>query len=162
VTIPAYPQPVYGYARGRVVAHQVTDIPGAFAGAGQSATQALMYFLRGRLRLTVIPVGVGVAPPNVAADEGWRSGAHSVVMARLQSVEYRPNPAGQSVVTRLEVLVVRDGRLVLRRLVESAPTDPGPLGLRRNRSLDDPVFSAITQSLDSIAGDLNLALADSR
>jgi hypothetical protein len=159
VTIPAYPPPVYGYVRGRVVAHAVADVPNAFAGVGQSATQALYYFLGGRLRLTVIPVGVGVAPPNVAADEGWRSGARAVVMARLQSVEYRPHPAGQSVVTRLEVIVVRDGRLVLRRVVESNPTDPGPVGLRRSRGLDDPIFSAITQSLDSIGSELRLALA---
>jgi hypothetical protein len=161
-TASAYPPPAYGWVRGRVVAHAVADIPNAFTGAGQSATQALYYFLRGRLKLSVIPTGYGLAPPNIAADEGWRSGARAVVMARIQGIEYRPNPAGQSVVTRLEIIVVRDGRIVLRKIVESAPTDPGPVGLRRNRVLEDPMFSAITQSLESIVSDLNFALADVR
>jgi hypothetical protein len=163
VSVPVYPPPAgYGYVRGRVVAHAVAEIPNAFTGAGQSATQALYYFLRGRLKVSVIPTGYGVAPPHVAADEGWRAGARAVVMARLQSIEYRPNPAGQSVVTRLEVIVIRDGRLVLRRIVESAPTDPGPLGLRRNRMLEDPIFTAITQSLESIVSELNLSIAEVR
>jgi hypothetical protein len=161
-TASAYPPPAYGWVRGRVVAHAVADIPNAFTGAGQSATQALYYFLRGRLKLSVVPTGYGLAPPNIAADEGWRSGARAVVMARLQGIEYRPNPAGQSVVTRLEIIVVRDGRMVLRKIIESAPTDPGPVGLRRNRVLEDPIFTAITQSLENIVPDLNYATADVR
>jgi hypothetical protein len=162
VAAPAYPPP-YGFVRGRVVAHAIADIPAVYPGTGQSATQAFYYFLRRRLSLQVVPTGYGLAPPSIAADEGWRSGARAVVMARLQGVDYRPHPSGHAIVTRMEVLVVRDGRLVFRRLVESSPVEPtGPSGLRRTRTLDDPVFQAILQSLEQLVPELNATFADLR
>jgi hypothetical protein len=145
--------------RGRVVAHAIADIPSAYAGSGQSATQAFYYFLRRRMNLQVIPTGYGLTPPAVAGEEGWRAGARAVVMARLQNVEYRQ----QSLVTRLEVVVVREGRPVLRRIIESGPVDwAGANGLRRSRTLDDPIFQAILQSLDSIVPSLSMVVADLR
>lgn len=158
---PTYGAPPWGYARGRVVAHAIADIPHAYPGTGSAATQALYYFLRLRLRLAVVPTGIGMAPPHVAAEEGWRAGARGVVMARLQNVEYLPAPGGTAVRIRLEVAVIRDGRLVLRRAIDSGPTDPGPPGLRRGREVD-PIYQAVTQSLEAIHGDLSRAFAEIR
>ena len=89
------------------------------------ATQALFSFLQRRLRLSVIPTGVGITSANVAADEAYRAAARAVVMARIESVEFSPGPSAR---VRLEVVVVRDGRPVMRRVVESAPSDPNRRG----------------------------------
>jgi hypothetical protein len=149
------PPPYFGgYVRGRVVAHAVADPPNAYPGSGVTATQALFGFLHRRLRVTVIPTGVGITAPSVAADEGYRAGARAVVMARLDGVDYMPGP---SVRCRLEVIVVRDGRPVMRRLVESAPSDPS----RRGPGAD-PVFQAVTMALDALVPELMGALADVR
>jgi hypothetical protein len=142
--------------RNRVVAHLIADAPNGYPGAGQSATQALFYFLRRRLGLQVVPAGYGLAPMALAAAEGWRSASRAVVMARLNGVEVRPTPAGQGVVTRLEVVVVKispdGGRLALRRIIESAPTVIGPGRLPEPYS--DPVLVSIARSLESIGPEL--------
>jgi hypothetical protein len=150
------PAPYYSYAHPRVVAHAVVDLPSSFSGSGSSATQAFYYFLRARLRLQVIPTGYGVAPPQIAADEAWRAGARAAVMLRLTDIQYLPGPGGMSVRCQLEVDVVRDGRLIMRRYIASLPTDLGPAGLRRGREMD-PIFQAVLQSLDSIQSDLAAA-----
>ena len=159
----SYPPAAYGFVRGRVVAHAIADAPNAFAGTGSSAPQAFYYFLRRRLSLQVIPTGFGMQSPQVAADEGWRSGARAVMMARLVSIEYRPSQLGQSVSCRVEVVVVRDGHTVLRRLVESGPTDPALAAQRRTRySIEDPIGQAVSAALETILPDLSSALTEIR
>lgn len=144
------------------MAHAVPDSPSAFAGNGVSATQALYYFLGRRLRLQVVPSGIGLTSPQVAADEGWRAQARSVVMAHIQSVDYMQTTAGPGLRCRLEVVVVREGRVVLRRVVESPPAPASPSSsFRRGRELD-PMFMAVSQALESLVADLSLAVADPR
>jgi hypothetical protein len=118
------------------------------------ATQALFSFLQRRLRLSVIPTGVGITSPSIAADEAYRAAARAVVMARLDSVEFVPGPAAR---VRLEVVVVRDGRPVMRRVVESAPSDPN-----RRGATTDPVYQAVTMALEALVPELVGALADVR
>ena len=152
---PAYPPPYFGgFVRGRVVAHAIADPPGGYPSAGTMATQALFSFLHRRMRLSVIPTGVGITPVSIAADEGYRAAARAVVMARLESVEYLPGPSARC---RLEVEVVRDGRAVMRRIVESAPSDPNRRGLG-----SDPVYQAVTMGLEALVPELVGALADVR
>lgn len=149
------PPPYYGYVRGRVVAHTISDPQTGYPGpAGAMATQALFSFLHRRMRLSVIPTGVGVTSAVVAADEGYRAAARAVVMARLESVEYLP---GSGARVRLEVVVVRDGRQVMRRVVESAPSDPN-----RRLSGADPIYQAVTMALEALVPELVGALADVR
>ena len=154
---PAAPQPspyFGGFVRGRVVAHAVADPPSASPTAGAMATQALFSFLHRRMRLTVIPTGVGLTSVAIAADEGYRAGARAVVMARLEAVEYLAGPSAR---VRLEVVVVRDGRPVMRRAIESAPSDPN-----RRGPGTDPVYQAVTMALEALVPELVGALADVR
>ncbi len=146
----------------RVVAHAVPDSPSAYAGNGLSATQALYYFLGRKMRLQVIPTGYGLAPTQVAADESWRNQARAVVMAHITSVDYQPTQMGPGLRCRIEVILVRDGRVTLRRVLESPPTPAvPPSAMRRGRELD-PMFVAVSQALEGLVGDLALALADPR
>ncbi|HZS36345.1 MAG TPA: hypothetical protein VFF06_05940 [Polyangia bacterium] len=156
------PQPPGGaVARPRVVAHAVPDSPSAFAGNGISATQAFFYFLQRRLGVVLISSGfVGLTTPQMAANEAWRAQARAVVMAHIEAVDYQQTPTGPGLRCRLEVVVVRDGRVVLRRVVESPPAPASPSG-RRGRELD-PMFMAVSQALEAIAGDLAAAVADPR
>ncbi|MGZ3443194.1 MAG: hypothetical protein ACXVDD_26920, partial [Polyangia bacterium] len=152
---PPQPPPYFGgYVRGRVVAHAVSDPHPSYPSAGVMATQALFSFLQHRLRLSVIPTGVGITSANVAADEAYRAAARAVVMARLESVEFVPGPAAR---VRLEVVVVRDGRPVMRRVVMSAPSDPN-----RRGPATDPVYQAVTMALEALVPELVGALADVR
>jgi hypothetical protein len=152
---PPTPPPYFGgFVRGRVVAHAVSDPRPTYPAAGAMATQALFSFLQRRLRLSVIPTGVGITSPNIAADEAYRAAARAVVMARLESVEFVPGPAAR---VRLEVVVVRDGRPVMRRVVESAPSDPNRRGVTT-----DPVYQAVTMALEALVPELVGALADVR
>jgi hypothetical protein len=152
---PLPPPPYFGgYVRGRVVAHAVSDPRPSYPTAGVMATQALFSFLQRRLRLSVIPTGVGITTANVAADEAYRAAARAVVMARLESVEFVPGPAAR---VRLEVVVVRDGRPVMRRVVVSPPSDPN-----RRGAATDPVFQAVTMALEALVPELVGALADVR
>ena len=152
---PLKPPPYFaGYVRGRVVAHAVADAHPSYPTAGVMATQALFSFLQRRLRLSVIPTGVGITSANVAADEAYRAAARAVVMARLESVEYSPGPSAR---VRIEVVVVRDGRPVMRRVVESAPSDPNRRGAN-----GDPVYQAVTMALEALVPELVGALADVR
>jgi hypothetical protein len=151
----ATPSPYFGgFVRGRVVAHVIADAPVAYPNSGAMATQALYRFLSRRLRLVVIPTGVGITAAPVAADEAYRAAARAVVMARLESVEYF---AGPVVRCRLEVVVVRDGRPVMRRVVESPLSDPG-----RRGPGTDPVYQSVTLALESLVPELVGALADIR
>jgi hypothetical protein len=145
-------------ARNRVVAHAIPDSPSAFAGSGIAATQALYYFLSRRMHMQVLPGAIGLASPNVATDEAWRLGARAVVMGRLESIAYFQQPGGTSLRCRVELVVVRDGHVVLRRVVESAPTPVAQLGARRGRELD-PVFLAVSQALEALAPDLQITFA---
>jgi hypothetical protein len=156
----AYPQqpgttyhPWGGFVSGRVVAHSIPDPPSSYVGTGISATQALYGFLGRRLRLAVVPTGVGITSPQVAVDEGWRAAARSVVMARVDNIEYLPAPEGVSVRLRVQVVVVKEGRLVLRRVVDSPASDPS----RRT----DPVYQAVTGALESLVSDLANAIGGS-
>jgi hypothetical protein len=152
---PPTPPPYFGgFVRGRVVAHAVADPHPTYASAGVMATQALFSFLQRRLRLSVIPTGVGITSATVAADEAYRAAARAVVMARLESVEFVPGPSAR---VRLEVVVVRDGRPVMRRVVESAPSDPN-----RRGPATDPVYQAVTMALEALVPELVGALADVR
>jgi len=152
---PPTPPPYFsGFVRGRVVAHAVSDPHATYASSGVMATQALFSFLQRRLRLSVIPTGVGITSPNVAADEAYRAAARAVVMARLDSVWFAPGPSAR---VRLEVVVVRDGRPVMRRVVESAPSDPN-----RRGPATDPVYQAVTMALEALVPELVGALADVR
>lgn len=152
---PPSPPPYFaGYVRGRVVAHAVANPRPSYPPAGVMATQALFSFLQRRLRLSVIPTGVGITSANIAADEAYRAAARAVVMARLEAVEFAPGPSAR---VRLEVVVVRDGRPVMRRVVESAPSDPGRRGLSA-----DPVYQAVTMALEALVPELVGALADVR
>jgi hypothetical protein len=156
----AYPQqpgtsyhPWGGFVSGRVVAHSIPDPPSSYVGTGISATQALYGFLGRRLRLAVVPTGVGITSPQVAVDEGWRAAARSVVMARVDNIEYLPAPNGVSVRLRMQVVVVKEGRVMLRRVVDSPPSDPA----RRT----DPVYQAVTGALESLVSDLATAIGGS-
>ncbi len=152
---PPRPPPYFaGFVRGRVVAHAVADPRPSYSTSGAMATQALFSFLQRRLRLSVIPTGVGITSANVAADEAYRAAARAVVMARLESVELQPGPSAR---VRLEVVVVRDGRPVMRRVVESAPSDPNRRGAGA-----DPVYQAVTMALEALVPELVGALADVR
>jgi hypothetical protein len=152
---PPRPPPYFaGFVRGRVVAHAVADPRPSYPTSGVMATQALFSFLQRRLRLSVIPTGVGITSANIAADEAYRAAARAVVMARLDSVEFLPGPAAR---VRLEVEVVRDGRPVMRRIVESAPSEPGRRGIAT-----DPVYQAVTMALEALVPELVGALADVR
>jgi hypothetical protein len=152
---PPTPPPYFsGFVRGRVVAHAVSDPHPSYQSAGVMATQALFSFLQRRLRLSVIPTGVGITSANVAADEAYRAAARAVVMARIESVEFSPGPSAR---VRLEVVVVRDGRPVMRRVVESAPSDPN-----RRGPGNDPVYQGVTMALEALVPELVGALADVR
>ena len=147
------PSPYFsGFVRGRVVAHAIPDAALA-PGVGTTATQALFAFLHRRMRLSVVPTGVGLTATAVAADEAYRAGARAVVMARLESVEYFAGPSAR---VRLELVVIRDGRPVMRRVVQSAPTDPSRHGE------GNPVYQAVTAALDALVPELVGALADVR
>jgi hypothetical protein len=130
-----------------VVAHAISDAPNAVPGTGAVATQALYAFLTRRLRMALVPTGVGMASPQVAADEGWRSGARAVVMARLLEVDFIPGEIGAGVHARLEVVVVRDGRVALRRVVETPTVFP-------RRATADPLYRALTGALDGLAPEI--------
>ncbi len=152
---PPTPPPYFGsFVRGRVVAHAIAEPPASYPTAGVMATQALFSFLHRRLRLSVIPTGVGITSASVAADEAYRAAARAVVMARLESVEVLPGPAAR---VRLEVEALRDGRPVMRRVVESAPSDPGRRVLGA-----DPIYQAVTMALEALVPELVGALADVR
>jgi hypothetical protein len=152
---PPTPPPYFGgFVRGRVVAHAVSDPHPSYPTAGVMATQALFSFLQRRLRLSVIPTGVGITSANVAADEAYRAAARAVVMARLESVEFMPGPQAR---VRLEVVVIRDGRPVMRRVVVSPPSDPS-----RRGAATDPVYQAVTMALEALVPELVGALADVR
>jgi hypothetical protein len=150
---PSYTPPPY-YVRGRVVAHAIANPPTSYPSAGVMATQALFSFLHRRMRLSVIPTGVGITSAAVASDEAYRAAARAVVMARLESVEYMAGPSAR---VRLDVVVVRDGRQVMRRVVESAPSDPN-----RRSFGTDPIYQAVTMALEALVPELVGALADVR
>jgi hypothetical protein len=148
--LPAYPPSNYhpwgGFVAGRVVAHAIPDPPSSYVGTGVSATQALYGFLGRRLRQAVVPTGVGITSPQLAADEGWRSSARSVVMARIDNLEYLTSSMGVSVRLRLQVVVVREGRTVFRRIADSPLSDPS----RRT----DPVYQAVSSALETLVNEL--------
>jgi hypothetical protein len=152
---PSTPPPYFGgFVRGRVVAHAIAEPMGAYPTAGVMATQALYAFLQRRLRLSVIPTGVGITSPRIAADEAYRAAARAVVMARLDEVEILPGPTAR---VRLEIEVIRDGRPVMRRVVESAPSDVG-----RRPLASDPIYQSVTMALEALVPELVGALADVR
>jgi hypothetical protein len=152
---PPPPSPFFGgFVRGRVVAHAIADSANAYPGAGMTATQAMFAFLHRRMRVSVVPTGVGLTSTAVATDEAYRAGARAVVMARLEAVEYFAGPTAR---VRLEVVVIRDGRPVMRRVVESAPSDPS-----RRGPGSDPVYQAVTSALEALVPELVGALADVR
>jgi len=70
-------------------------------------------------------------------------------MARLLHVEDR----GVSLRCRLEVVVVREGSVALRRIVEAEAV---------RRVQEDPLFVATAQALEAVYDDLNGALAGLR
>jgi hypothetical protein len=150
-------QPWGGWVRGRVVAHAIVDWPHGYAGTGVVATQALYNFLSRRLRLAVVPTGSGLGTPQLAADEGWRASARHVVMARFESLEYLPGPLGMTVRCRLQIMVVREGRVVLRRVVDSPVSDP----TRRGRDAD-PVYQSVTSALEGVFPELLPVLVEGR
>ncbi len=138
----------------RVVVHQVAEIPSAY-GAGYVATHALFQFLRVKLHLQIVSSGIGMTPLSVAAEEATRAGARATVMVRLIGVDNQPQLPDAQVHCRLEVVVVREGRTVLRRLLDgSASQSQDP----RRRA--DPVFFAVTQSLESIQTELGAVMAE--
>jgi hypothetical protein len=151
------PSPFGGFVRGRIVAHAIPDAATAYPGAGVMATQALFNFLHRRMRLSVVPTGVGLSSTAVATDEAYRAGARAAVMARLESVEYFAGPTAR---VRLEVVVIRDGRPVMRRVVESVPT--GPVDQSRRGPGADALFQAVTAALEALVPELVGALADVR
>lgn len=140
-----------GFGRNRVVVHAVADPPGAYPGAGISATQALYTFFARRLRLEVLPGPIGMAAPELAADGAARAGARVAVMARLDGIEYFAGGAGAGVRCRLELTMVRDGQVAFRRAVDSPPIFPS----RRSR---DPLQRAVTFVLEAVLPDLVTAL----
>jgi hypothetical protein len=83
-------------------------------------------------------------------------------MAHIQRIDYVQTNIGPGLRCRLEVIVVRDGRVALRRILDSPPTPAAPpTGFRRGREAD-PMFAAVSQALEGLVGDLALALADPR
>ncbi len=140
----SYPAFVPNFVPGRVVAHAVLDAPSSYAGTGQAASQALYLFLNRRLRLSIVPTGTGLTSLQSAGLEGERTGARFVVMMRLKEVVYGTN----GVHCKMELVVVRQGQLVYRRVVDSPPLSP----LQRGR--EDPVFAAVMLGLDALYPDL--------
>ncbi len=145
----SYPAFVPSFVRGRVVAHSVADAPGSYIGTGQAASQALYLFLNRRLRLSIVPTGTGLSSLQTATAEGERAGARFVVMMRLKEVVY----GSAGVHCRLEVVVVRQGELVYRRLVDSPSQSPNM------RGREDPVFAAVMLGLDALYPELLPLLA---
>lgn len=143
-----------GFVRGRVVAHEIADPPGGYPRVGGVATRALFAFLHRRLHLSVIASGRGLASVSQATDESYRAAARAVVMARILALEFSPGPRARC---QLEVVVVRDGRAVLRRIVESESSPP-----RRRGDGVDPVFQTVTLALQTIVPELAAALVGGR
>jgi hypothetical protein len=131
----------------------VPEHPAAYSGTGMVATQALYAFLNQRLHQMVVPTGYGISSLQAAVDESVRSQARSVVMLRIERVDYVQGQSGVGLRMRFDVAVVRDARLVMRKYIDSPLVDVA----RRGRE-NDPVFGAVTQALESVAGDLNVAL----
>jgi len=112
------------YERNRVVVHTLPDPPlDAPAGTGAVATEALYAVLQHRLRLAIVPLGSGITTVASANEESQRARARSVVMGRLDSFSYFVGAEGPVARVRLELMVVAEGRVVLRRmlLAETAP-----------------------------------------
>ena len=151
------PVPARPVSAARVVVHQVAEIPSAY-GAGYVATHALFQFLRVKLHLQIVSSGIGMTPLSVAVEEAARAGARATVMVRLIGVDNQPQldaSRDASVHCRLEVVVIRDGRTVLRRLLDGVADQS-----RDPRRRADPVFFAVTQALESVQSELGTVMAD--
>jgi len=162
--VPIVDRGATGFVRGRVVVHTLVDPAGSDPGTGSIATQALYAFLQRRLRMSVVPMGTGVSSLVVAADEGQRAQARAVVMARLDGYSLSAAADGPIARMRLELSVVREGRLVMRRML-LAETQPGAITAaagegRRGRQID-PAYLAVSHALDGQLGELALALGQS-
>ena len=147
--------PVAAVERRRVVAHAVADHPsGAYPTTGSLATQALYFFVARRLRLQVVPTGFGSATAAVIAEEIERSSAGSGIVLELRNLSVRPvEGAPPEVRVRIELTVVRDGRIVWHREVESPPTQGAYV---RGRPVD-PFYLAVLGALDSVRDELQAA-----
>ena len=154
-----------GFVRGRAVVHTIADPPVGEPGAGSVATQALYAVLQRRLHVSVVPYGVGMTSQAVAAEEGQRTQSRNVVMARIDGFSSLSSgmigePPGARM--RLEISVVREGRLVMRRMLVAEAQPAAVLSAlaegRRGRTAE-PTYLAITRALESIADDLGVALS---
>ena len=156
--------PAPAFVRGRVVVHTITDPAGGEPGSGSIATQAIYAVLQRRLRVSIVPLGAGMTSLAVAAEEGLRAQARFVIMARVDS--YVPlisglvgEPAGARL--RLEISLVRDGHLVMRRiLLAEAPPSMVVSALtegRRGRAAH-AVYLAVARALDQVADEIALSM----
>jgi hypothetical protein len=149
------------YVRGRVVVHTIADPPSADPGTGSIATQALYAMLQRRTGVSIVPLGVGFTSLAVAIDEGQRTQSRAVVMARIDGFALLTSgllgePPG--VRMRLEVSVVRDGRLAMRRMVIAEALPSTVMMAGRHGRTSDPTYLAVQHGLEGIADDLGLAL----
>ena len=153
VSVPAPPPPEPAPAaerrpaffHNRVVAHAFPDAPSSWPGSGKIATQALYHLLSDRFRLSIVPMGVGISAPLVAGDEGAHMQARAVIMGRYLVIDYIPASFGVAVRVRLEIEVVVEGRVVFKRLAESAA---------------QTLPEATTAALNSIGSELRVAMGD--
>jgi hypothetical protein len=149
----------HAFIRGRVVVHTVVDPVGGYAGSGSAATQAVYAILQRRLHQSIVPMGVGLAVPAVAAEEGQRAQARTVVMGHVEgfTVVTTDPPA---VRLRFELVVVREGHLVLRRTVATETPTQALFAAdgHRGRAVD-PVYLAVARALEGLLPELTSALA---
>lgn len=148
------------FIRGRVVVHTLADPPDSPSGTGAIATQALYATLQRQLHQSIVPLGVGISPLGAAAEEGGRAQARFVVMGRLDSFGLFAAPTGPIARLRIELSVVREGRLILRRAIYAqTPLDGIGVAMaegKRGRQID-PVYLAVTHALEGELGELSLA-----
>jgi hypothetical protein len=149
----------HAYIRGRVVVHTVVDPVGGYSGSGSAATQAVYAILQRRLHQSIVPMGVGLAVPAVAAEEGQRAQARTVVMGHVEgfTVVTTDPPA---VRLRFELVVVREGHLVLRRTVATETPSQALLTADGHHGRPvDPVYLAVARALEGLLPELTSALA---
>jgi hypothetical protein len=151
--------PDHAYIRGRVVVHTIVDPAGSYVGSGSAATQAVYAILQRRLHQSIVPMGIGLVVPTVAAEEGQRAQARAVVMGHIEgfTVVSTDPPA---VRLRFELVVVREGKLILRRTVATETPNQALFASdgRHGRAVD-PVYLAVTRALEGLLPELTSALS---
>ena len=98
-----------------------------------------------------MPTGFGIVPPTTLTDEVYRSQAGAGVMAELLEINVRPiENAPPEVKVKLELVIVREGRVLLRKQLESGPV----VGTMVRGRPVDPLYLAVLSALDGAREEL--------